>query len=161
MPSFIKIVQAIKKLNSISRARLNFLRRPFLCTTLYRNLMQAGNFAGTFDQLFLWMLLWNFHRRCLSPSSIPWCKKSKMTKNSNQGGGGPALNEQNHLSFQKLHILYACVSYTSAWFCWCCWKIYNWSQRLKIQRQAPRVLSRNNAKDSLTISKGAPLAARC
>ena len=24
-----------------------------LCTTLYRNLMQASNFGGTFDQLFL------------------------------------------------------------------------------------------------------------
>ena len=24
-----------------------------LCTTLYRNLVQAGNFGGTFDQLFL------------------------------------------------------------------------------------------------------------
>ena len=28
----MKIVQTIKKLNSISRARLNFRRRPFLCT---------------------------------------------------------------------------------------------------------------------------------
>ena len=37
----------------ISRARLNFRRRPILCTTLYRNLMQAGNFDGTFDQRFL------------------------------------------------------------------------------------------------------------
>ena len=32
---------------------LNFQRRPILCTTLYRNLMQASNFGGTFDQLFL------------------------------------------------------------------------------------------------------------
>ena len=86
----MEIVQAVKKLNSISRERLNFRRRPFLCTTLYRNPMQASNFGGTFDQLFLWIFLWNFHRRCLSTSSIPWCKKVKMTKNSNQGG--PALN---------------------------------------------------------------------
>ena len=51
--------------------------------------MQASNFGGTFDQLFLWIFLWNFHRRCLSTSSIPWCKKSKKwTKNSNQVGGG-------------------------------------------------------------------------
>ena len=71
-------------LNSISQARLNFRRRPFLCTT-FRNLMQASNFGGTFDQLFLWIFLWNIHRRCLSTSSIPWCKKVKMTKNSNQG----------------------------------------------------------------------------
>ena len=53
MPSFIKIVQVVKKLNSISRERLTFRRRPFLCTTLYRNLMKASNFGGTFDQLFL------------------------------------------------------------------------------------------------------------
>ena len=26
---------------------------PILCTTLYRNLKQASNFGGTFDQLFL------------------------------------------------------------------------------------------------------------
>ena len=25
--------------------------------TLYRNLMQASNFGGTFDQLFLWIFL--------------------------------------------------------------------------------------------------------
>ena len=64
-----------KKLNSISRERLNFRRRPVLCTTLYRNLMQASNFGGSFDQLFLWIVSWNFHRRCLSTFSIPWCKK--------------------------------------------------------------------------------------
>ena len=39
MPSFIKIVQTVKKLNSISRERLNFRRRPFLCTTLHRHLI--------------------------------------------------------------------------------------------------------------------------
>ena len=75
MPSFIKIVQAVKKLNSISRERLNFRRRPILFTTLYRNIMQANNFGGTFHQLFLWIFSWNFHRRCLSTFSIPWCKK--------------------------------------------------------------------------------------
>ena len=31
----MEIVQAVKKLNSISRERLNFRRRPILCTTLY------------------------------------------------------------------------------------------------------------------------------
>ena len=41
-------------------------------------------------------------------------------------------------------------------------KTVNWSQSLKTRHLAPRVLlSRNNAKDSLTISEGAPLAARC
>ena len=59
------------------RERLNFRRRPILCTTLYRNLMQAPNFGGIFDQLFLWIFSWNFHRKCLSTFSIPWCKKVK------------------------------------------------------------------------------------
>ena len=53
MVYFMEIVQAVKKLSLISRERLNFRRRPILCTTLYRNLMQASNFGGTFDQLFL------------------------------------------------------------------------------------------------------------
>ena len=88
----MEIVKRVKRLNSISRARLNFRRRPILCTTLYRNLMQVNNFGGTFDQLFLWIFLWNFYRRCLSICSIPWCKKVKITKNSNQGGGGGCLN---------------------------------------------------------------------
>ena len=56
---------------------MNYRRRPFLCTTLYRNPMQASNFGGTFDQLFLWIFLWNFHRICVSAFSIPWCKKVK------------------------------------------------------------------------------------
>ena len=73
----MEIVQAVKKLNSISRERLNFRRRPILCSTLYRNPMQVSNFGGTFDQLFLRLFLSNFHRRCLSTSSIPWCKKVK------------------------------------------------------------------------------------
>ena len=46
VPNFMEIVQAVKKLNSISRERLNFRRRPILCTTLYRNPMQASNFGG-------------------------------------------------------------------------------------------------------------------
>ena len=86
----MEIVQAVKKLKSISRERLNFRRRPIFCTTLYRNPMQARNFGGTFDQLFLRIFLSIFHRRCLSTFSIPWCKKVKNDQNSNQGGG-PAL----------------------------------------------------------------------
>ena len=39
------------------RARLNFRRRPILCTTLYRNFTQASNFGGTFNEL----LFWNFY----------------------------------------------------------------------------------------------------
>ena len=39
-----------------------------------------------------------FHRRCLSTSSIPWCKKVKndqKLKSSGRGGGGPALGQRN------------------------------------------------------------------
>ena len=86
MPSFIKIVQAVKKLNSISRERLNFRRRPFLCTTLYRNLMQASNFGGTFDQLSF-EIFYEIFTEDASPFFLyHGAKKSKMTKNSNQGG---------------------------------------------------------------------------
>ena len=74
---FHKDSQSGKKLNSISRERLNFRRRPFLSTTLYKNLMQASNFGGTFDQLFLWIFLWNFHRRCLSIFLYHGAKKVK------------------------------------------------------------------------------------
>ena len=56
----MKIVQAVKKLSSISRARLNFRRWLILRATLYRNLMQVSNFGGTFDQLFLWIFLCAF-----------------------------------------------------------------------------------------------------
>ena len=91
---FLNPVQAVKKLNSISRERLNFLRRPFLCTTLYRNLKQASNFGGIFDQLFLWIFLWNFHRRCLSASSIPWCKKVKKLPETQIKGGVLPYNQE-------------------------------------------------------------------
>ena len=87
--NFMEIVQAVKKLNSISRERLNFRRRPIVCTTLYRNPMQACNFGGTFDQLFLRIFLSHFHRRCLSTSSIPWCKKSKNDQKLKSRGSCP------------------------------------------------------------------------
>ena len=92
----MEIVQAVKKLNSISREPLNFRRRPILCTTLYRNPMQATNFGGTFDQLFLRIVLSNFHRRCLSTCSIPWCKKVKNDQKL-KSRGGPACERRHHL----------------------------------------------------------------
>ena len=56
--------------------------------------MQASNFGGTFDQLFLWIFLWNFHKRCLSTSAIPWCKKVKNDqKPKSRGGGGVQLQD--------------------------------------------------------------------
>ena len=112
----MKIVQAVKKSNSILRERLNFRRRPIVCTTLYRNPMQASNFGGAFDQLFLWISLWNFHRRCISILSIPWCKKSqKWPKTQIKGGGGvPALNTCGYPGWRFL-------GSEQAWTCmfWC------------------------------------------
>ena len=75
------------KLNSIWRARMNFLRWPILCTALYRNPIQASNFSGTFDQLCLGIFQAVFTQDG-PPFSISWCKRVKMkkTKNSNQEG---------------------------------------------------------------------------
>ena len=76
-----------KKVKFISRARLNFRRRPFLCTTLYGNLiMQASNFDGTFDQLFLWIFYAIFTEDASLLRLYHGPNMSKMTKNSNQGG---------------------------------------------------------------------------
>ena len=116
VPNFMEIVQAVKKLNSISRERLNFRRRPILCTILYRNPMQASNFGGTFDQRFFRIFLENVHRSCLSTSSIPWCKKVKNDqKLKSRGGGGtwgqaredvwtlyPLFTSAHRLTFQGL-----------------------------------------------------------
>ena len=95
VPNFMEIVQAVKKLNWNSRERLNFWRRPILCTTLYRNPMQASNFGGTFDLLFLRMFYKNFHRSCLSSSSIPWCKKVKNDQKLKSRGGGVLPTDWN------------------------------------------------------------------
>ena len=97
-----------KKLNSISRARLNFRRRPILCTTLYRNPMQASNFGGKFDQLFLWILLWNIYRRCLSTSSIPWCKKVKNDQKLKSRGSATDPNLKNSPKRpQSFHVIFS------------------------------------------------------
>ena len=51
--------------------------------------MQASNFGGTFDQVFLWIFLCAFHRGCVSAFSIPWCKKVKTDQQLKSRGGGP------------------------------------------------------------------------
>ena len=38
---------------NLASVELNFPRGSILCTTLYRNPIQASNFCGAFDQLFL------------------------------------------------------------------------------------------------------------
>ena len=79
-----------KKLNSISRVRLNFRRRPILCTTLYRNQMQASNFGGAFDQLFLWIFFMKFSQKM--PLNVFYTMVQKSQKwPKTQIKGGPAL----------------------------------------------------------------------
>ena len=71
--------------------------------------MQASNFGGPFEKLFLWIFLRNFHRRCLSTSSLPWCKQVKMDQKLKSRGS--CLNifqwchslifKKNELNFQN------------------------------------------------------------
>ena len=81
----LAIVQAVKKLNSISREGFNFRRRPILCTTLYRNLTQASNFGGTFDQHFLCIFNAIFTEDASVLFLYHCAEKSKMTNHSNEG----------------------------------------------------------------------------
>ena len=138
-----------KKLNSISRERLNFRRRPFLCTTLYRNLMQASNFGGTFDQLSFEFFYKIFTKDASLLVLYHGAKKSKMTKNSNQslGGGGGGSCLKNDLSKTSIHFLshdFQIIAITSpphrqqqsgmctsASFRWCSKSLKAWWPRLK------------------------------
>ena len=49
--------------------------------------MQVSNFGGTFDQLFLRLFFYKLFTDASLPLLYYGAKKSKMTKNSNQGGG--------------------------------------------------------------------------
>ena len=87
---FHKDCPSDKKLSLISRARLNFRRRPFLSTTLFRNLglicKQATSVAH-FDQLFLCIFFMKCSQKMPSLLLLQSGEKnSKMTKNWNQGG---------------------------------------------------------------------------
>ena len=87
------MVQAVKKLNSISWELLNFRRRPILCTTLHRNPMQVSNFGGLFDQLFLWIFLMKFSQKMpLSFFETMMQKVKKWPKTQSRGGGSLALS---------------------------------------------------------------------
>ena len=68
-----------------------------LCTILYRNLMQASNFGGTFDQLFLWIFLWNFHRMPLNFFYTTVQKSQKWRKPKSRG---PALIRRSEVFFR-------------------------------------------------------------
>ena len=69
--------------------------------------MQASNFGGTFDQLFLWIVFWNFHRRCVNTMVQ---KSQKWPKLKSRGGGGPALSWNQKINFK------AGVDWSEAWF---------------------------------------------
>ena len=53
------------------------------------------NSGGTFDQLFIWIFLWNFHRSCLFNSAKPWCKKVKNDQKLKSRG--PALTFEQRM----------------------------------------------------------------
>ena len=95
-----------------------------------------------------------FYKIFTEDASLPLlyhgAKKSKMTKNSNQGGGGPALNE---LSW-SLHILFSFVCFFAAvayLYDGCSW-LRNLPQipRWNMSANHPRVLRR----DKKEIKKG-------
>ena len=92
----MEIVQGVKKLNSISRERLNFRRRPILCTTLYRNPMQASNFSGTFDQLFLRIFYKVFTEDASLSLLYHGAKKSKWPKTQIKGSCAGGLAPWRH-----------------------------------------------------------------
>ena len=66
------------------------------------NPILASNFSDTFDQLFLWIFLYGFHRKCPLYFFYTMVQnKSKMTKNSNQGVGS-CLQEEVKKGTKKL-----------------------------------------------------------
>ena len=66
-----------------------------LCTTLYRNLMQASNFSGTFDQLFFEFYYEIFTEDASQLLLYHSAKSQKWPKTQIKGGGGPALKHGN------------------------------------------------------------------
>ena len=94
VPSFVKIIQAIKKLNSISRARLNFRRRPFLCTTWVETLCKRATSVAHLTNFSFEFVYEIFTEDASLLLLFRSAKKSKMTKNSNQGGS--CLNNNTH-----------------------------------------------------------------
>ena len=98
----MEIDQAVEKFNSISREQLNFQIWPILCTTLYRNPIPAINFGALFDQIFLWIFYATFTED--GPLLFLYHgakKKSKLTKNSNQGRGLPWGKQQGRRACNK------------------------------------------------------------
>ena len=93
----MEIVQRLEKLNSISRARLNFRRRPFCVQLCIETFCQRATSVAHLTNFSFDFFLWYSHRRCLFTSAIQWCKKVKNDQKLKSRG--PALNQPIRLSF--------------------------------------------------------------
>ena len=113
MPSLIKIVQAIKKLNSISRARWNFRRRPILCTTLYRNLMQSEQLWWHMWPIFSLNFFMKFSQRMPLYFFYTMVQKSQKWPKTQIKGMGPALKEKKS-NLWKMSVQKSIFSFSSA-----------------------------------------------
>ena len=86
----MEIVQAVKKLNSISREQLNLDGRFCVQLCIETLCKRATSVAHLTNFSFEF-----FYEIFTEDASLPFlyhgAKKSKMTKNSNQGGGGGVL----------------------------------------------------------------------
>ena len=78
----MEIVPAVKKLNSISRERLNFRRRPILCTTFYSKRATSAAHLTNFSIEFFYAIFTQ-DNPLLFYIMVQKCQK--MTKNSIQG----------------------------------------------------------------------------
>ena len=80
--------QSGKKIKFNLTRAIELSETPDFVATLYRNPIQASNFAGTFDQLFLWInfLMQFSHKMPLFFFYTMVQKSQKMTKSSKQGG---------------------------------------------------------------------------
>ena len=111
MPNFIEQVQAVKKVNLISREQLTFGdSRLFLCgyRTLLRNHISEQ----------LWLLIWptllrillcDFHTRWPLHFFIPWCKKGQKWPKTQI--------KESSLKHHNTHNMSRCLSFekTSTW----------------------------------------------
>ena len=106
----MKIVQAVKKLNSISRDRLNFRRRPILCTCT-EIVNKRAALVAYFTNFSFEVFLYNFDTRCPFTFSIHGEKSQKWPKNWNQegGGGGTTKDDENNLKDPALINLCVCL----------------------------------------------------
>ena len=93
----MEIVKAVKK-GKFNLARAIELSDTADCVyNLYRNPIQVSNFEGTFGQLFLWIFFATFTEDASLLFLYHGAKKSKMTKNSNQGDIKAMIHQVLHV----------------------------------------------------------------